>query len=261
MARSTRHPPPTNPVEELIALAADLDLTTLAEIIGELLTRAEKEDMSYSDFALAMLRAEANARRERRLERGLKRSRLGASEGLDGFNVEARPQLDPKVVKELLNCRFALERRNILCLGRSGLGKTRVLKAIGHAACVLGYSTLFVMAAEMLEELHASQADGSFHRALRRYTKPAVLLVDEFGIEPFDAEATTYLYRLIAARHQQGSIVLAANTGFSKWKALFPSEPTALATVDRLIDRATILRFTGKSFRDPQETTGAPLDE
>jgi hypothetical protein len=36
------------------------------------------------------------------------------------------------------------------------------------------------------------------------------------------------------------SIVLTANTGFTQWKNLFPSETQAVATVDRLIDRATI---------------------
>ena len=30
---------------------------------------------------------------------------------------------------------------------------------------------------------------------------------------------------------------------------------------DRLLDRATILRFTGKSFRQPADIHGAPLDE
>jgi hypothetical protein len=58
-----------------------------------------------------------------------------------------------------------------------------------------------------------------------------------------------------------GTIVLTANTGFSRWKALFPSEAVAVATVDRLVDGASILRFTGKSFRTPREIVGAPLDE
>jgi DNA replication protein DnaC len=113
----------------------------------------------------------------------------------------------------------------------------------------------------MLEDLHASHADGTFHRALRRYAKPQILLCDEFGYEPFDADATKYLFRLVAARHKQGSIVLTANTGFTRWKTLFPSEAQAVATVDRLVDGATILRFTGKSFREPREVVGAALDD
>jgi DNA replication protein DnaC len=118
-----------------------------------------------------------------------------------------------------------------------------------------------VLTAEMLEELHASQADRSFHRALRRYVKPQLLVLDEFGYEPFDLKATTYLFRVVSARYQQGSVVLTANVGFNRWKNLFPSESMAVATVDRLVDRSTILRFSGKGCREPKEMIGAPLEE
>ena len=260
MARNTRRAPASNPTDELIQLAIDLDLTTLAHTLPALLEGAENDSPSFTDFGLRMFRAEITARRTRRLERSLKRSHLGVVEGLEGFDFSARPKLDARVVKELLGCRFVAEHRNILCLGRAGLGKTRVAKAIAHAACLADYSVLCVLAADMIEELHASQADGTFKRAFRRYVKPDVLLVDEFGYEPFSSEATNYLFRLVSARHKHGSIVLTANTGFSKWRNLFPSEATAVATVDRLVDSATILRFTGKSFRQPRNIVGAPLE-
>lgn len=261
MARNIRREPAPNPSEELIQLAIDLDLTALAQSLPALLERAENDSPSFTDFGLQMFRAEVNARKTRRLERSLKRSHLGAVEGLEGFDFSARPKLDPRVVKELLGCRFVAEHRNILCLGRAGLGKTRVAKAIAHAACLAGYSVLYVLAADMIEELHGSHADGTFKRAFRRYVKPELLLIDEFAYQPFNSEATNYLFRLVSARHRQGSIVLTANTGFSQWKNLFPSEATAVATVDRLVDGATILRFTGKSFRQPRDIVGAPLEE
>jgi DNA replication protein DnaC len=261
MARRARRPPAPTPTEELVQLAVDLDLTALAESLPRLLSSAESSSPSFSDFLLQALQSEATVRSTRRLQRSLKRSRLGVVEGLDGFDFIARPELDPRKVKELLGCRFVEEKRNVLCLGRPGLGKTRVAKALLHAACLAGYAVLATRTAELIEDLLSSQADGTFTRAFRRYLKPDVLLLDEFAYQPFSVEATTHLFRLVSARHRQGSIVLTANTGFAHWKTLFPSEATAVATADRLVDGATILRFTGKSFRIPREITGAPLED
>lgn len=261
MARSTRRPPAPSPIEELVQLAIDLDLTTLAAKLPLVLDEAERKGLSFTDFGLSLLRAEIEARTNRRLVRSLKRSHLGVVEGLDGFNFALRPQLNPRVVKELLNGRYVEEKRNIICLGRPGLGKTRVAKAIVHAACIAGYSVLFVVTAQMLHDLRSSQADGTYKRALGRYVKPDVLLLDEFGYEDFDKKDTNYIFRVVSARHRTGSIVLTSNTGFKNWARLFPTEVMSVATVDRLVDQATILRFTGKSFREPKEIVGAPLDD
>ncbi len=249
--------------DQLTRLARKLNLTAIADNLDPLLKRAEEAAPSYTSFAYGLLQWEDQVREQRKRTRALKRSRLGTVEGIDGYDYSLRPKLKPIVVKELLECRWALGPlpRNILCLGRAGTGKTRVIKALGNAACLLGHSVLYTTTADMLEDLHASLTDGTYKRAFRRYEKPAVLVLDEFGNQDFDRKDTNYLFRLVSARHQKGSIVLASNTGFTNWKRFFPSEAQAVATVDRLIDCATILRFSGRSWRRPQDVHGAELDE
>jgi len=261
MAISKARPPLENPLHELRQLATDLDLTALAANLPRILEAAEKGARAYTDFAMDLLRTEVATRLERRMERGLKRARLGTVEDLDSFDFAARPKLEARIVRELCTCRFIEERRNVLCLGRPGLGKTRIAKTIARAACLAGHSVLMVNTAAMLEDIQGSIAEGTYKRVMRRYTKPRLLYCDEFGYEPFDMKASRFLFRLVTERHGQGSILLTANTGFSRWKTLFPSEPAAVSTVDRLVDRATILRFSGKSWRLPQDIHGAPLED
>ena len=261
MASSKNRPSQMTPLQDLQMLARDLDLTTLAASLPGFLEKAEHNRLAYTDFALGLFQAEMVARRARRTERGFKRARLGTVEDLETFDFAIRPKLEARTIKELCNCRFVDEHRNILCLGRPGLGKTRIAKIIARSACLAGYSVLFVNTASMLEDLHGSLADGTYHRVMRRYTKPQLLVCDEFGYEPFDPRATKYLFRLVSARHRQGSIILTANTGFARWKSLFPSEPAAVATVDRLVDQATILRFTGQGNRHPKDFHGDPLED
>lgn len=263
MARKKKNTKKTLPdlLEEITALAHGLNLTALRDQLPDLIAQAEKSGVSYSDFIHDLLRYEHTTRQSRRLTRNLKRSGLPkVVEGIKGFDFSLRPKLEARVVKELLHCRWVAERRNIICVGRPGRGKTRILDALAKAACEKGYTLRKVITAEMLEELHGAIADRTYMRTFRRFEKPDVLYCDEFGYAPFDADATKYLFRLVSARHQNKSILLAANTGFSGWKRFFPSEAQAVATVDRLIDDATILRFSGKGFRKPKEIIGEAVD-
>lgn len=264
MARRPRPgdaPASPSPDDELARLSDELDLTALREALPKVLAAAEKEACSFTEFALRLLRAEAAARRARRFDRALPRSGLGPEIDLDRFDFSIRPGLDARAVRELLHCRFVGERRGLVLVGPPGTGKTHVSRAIGHAALRAGHSVLYRSTAAILEDLSSSLVDGSYKRTLRRYTKPALLFLEEFGYMGFDTKASRHLFRLVAERYENGSTVVIANTGFKRWKAFFPSEAECVATVDRLVDRATILRFGGKPMRDPRDTLGAPLDD
>jgi DNA replication protein DnaC len=256
-------PDDRDPTEEIATVAAQLKLSTLCkEKIARLLERAETEQLSYSSFVLEVLRLEVKTRRERRLDRNLKRSKLNSVvDPLDDFDFSIRPKLSPRIVRELLHCHWVTEARNVLCVGRPGLGKTRVLKALGRAACEQSFAVRYAITATVLEELQAALADGSYRKTFQRYQRIDVLILDEFAYEPFDVRATQHIFRLISARHGLAPTLLAANTGFSKWNSLFPSEAQAVATVDRLIDNATILHFTGKSSRKPKDGSMDVVDD
>jgi DNA replication protein DnaC len=252
---------PRDPLETLRTLLAQLNLTTVAKRLSELLAQAEVSHPAYSDFLRQLLEAEQATRWERRVQRRRRWSKLGLDVPLDGFDWSARPQLSPQVVKELLTGRFIEEHRNVILVGKPSLGKTSVARALGHAACSRGLSVYSGTLADVLETLHASRADNTYRKAFRRVTQPDLLLLDDCGFDTtIGREAANELFRLISARHRQRSTIVVTNLPFRLWGEFLPSPAQAVAIVDRLVDQATILRFSGKPWRQPRDISGAPLD-
>lgn len=249
-----------DPTDLLAGLLAELKLTAAAGLLPELLREATEEEHSYARFLYGLLQRELGTRMERRVQRGLKRSRLRDVYSIEKFDFSIRPKLAPAAVKQLLDCRFVTEGRPICCIGRPGTGKTMMAAILGHAACMKGHSVYYRNTTDLLDELHASLADNSFARTFKRYVTVDVLVLDEVGYVPLDQRKADYLFRLVSARHPLRSTIITTNTSFKHWGRFFPSEAQAMATADRLLDRATVLRFTGKSFRTPKEVLGADDD-
>lgn len=251
---------PPDPLEALRALAHELNLTTIARELPAILARAESASPSFSEFLRQALEIEQAARRERKIQRRLRWSRIGATIPLSDFDFAVRPQLSPAVVKELLTCRYIEERRNVILVGRSSTGKTSIAKILARAACERGLSVYYTPMAEMLAALHAARADGTYRKVFRRVTQSSLLVIDDAGFGELDPANAHELFQVVRERHRQRSTILVSNLPFKQWAELLPSPGLAVAIVDRLLDDATVLRFSGKPFRQPRDIHGEPLD-
>lgn len=258
---SSRKTPSQDPLDSLCALLVRFGLTTVARRLPDSLAQAEKTQPSYTEFLQTILSAEEAARWERRIQRRQRWSKLGPAVGLDGFDWSIRPQLSPQVIKELLTGRFVEERRNVILVGKPSTGKTTIARALGHAACARGMSVYYGGTAAILEMLHAARADGTYRKVFRRVTQPDLLVMDDAGFSTLGRDATNELFRLVCARYRERSTIVVTNLPFRRWEEFLPSPAQAVAIADRLIDQATILRFSGKPMRDPRDVHGAPLDD
>jgi DNA replication protein DnaC len=256
----TRKPDAPDPLVAVRALLERLNLTTAARRLPELLAHAETAQPAYSAFLHTILEAEEASRWERKLQRRRRWSKLGPPVSLDGFDWAARPQLSPQVVKELLTCRFVDEHRNVVLIGRPSTGKTTIAKALGHAACARALSVYYASMADVLQTLHAARADGTYRKVFRRVTEAALLILDDAGFAELSRDAANELFRVVAARYRVRATVVVSNLPFRQWSEFLPTPAQAVAIADRLVDDATILRFSGKPYRQPRAVHGAPLD-
>jgi DNA replication protein DnaC len=251
---------PQDPLAPVRALLERLNLTTAARALPELLAQAEVTHPAYSEFLRQLLEAEQSSRWERKLQHRRRWSKLGPPLSLEGFDWTARPQLSPQVVKELLTCRFIDEHRNVILVGRPSTGKTTVAKALGHAACSHALSVYYAPTADVLGTLHAARADGTYRKVFRRVANSDLLILDDAGFTDLGRDAANELFRVVCARARQRSTIVVSNLPFKQWAEFLPSPAQAVAIADRLVDDATILRFSGKPYRQPRDVHGAPLD-
>jgi hypothetical protein len=101
-------------------------------------------------------------------------------------------------ILELFDCDFIEERRNLVLIGPTGVGKTHLLSALGVAACTRGYRVLFSTAAELLMSLIAAKREDRLRQRLATIDRYDILLIDELGYIPFEREATDLLFQVIA---------------------------------------------------------------
>jgi DNA replication protein DnaC len=145
------------------------------------------------------------------------------------------------------------------------LGKSRILQAVGHAACSQGYRVRYATSAKLIQDFTAALADGTFNRMLGEYARFDLLLIDEFGFDRLEREAqsqaSTFYYRLLDARMGRHSTALATNIDFGAWADYLGDPPLAAAFLDRLVDGAVILKLTGRSYRAHRARRVSDVDQ
>ena len=159
----------------------DLSLTVMARDLEVVLQEAEKEQLGHCDFIDRLLQREHGIRWERKIERRLKRARLGEVKSLEEFDFTIRPKLRAPAVKELLRCRFIEEGRIDRVPGKARDRKDA--RRQGHRACRVheGVSVYTGVTVDILDELEASLADGTFPRVFKRLATADLLVWDEHG--------------------------------------------------------------------------------
>jgi DNA replication protein DnaC len=135
-------------------------------------------------------------------------------------------------------------------IGPTGIGKTHLLTALGYTACERGVSVRFTRVVDMLNGLTAAQINGTLAKALKAYTTPSLLLLDELGYLPIDKRGADLMFQVVAARYETGSTVITTNRAFRDWGKIFDVDNTlASAMIDRLMHHGEAIVIQGDSYR------------
>ena len=227
-----------------------LGLSTAAQCFAPLAEQARTADKSHVAYLAEGIAAEATATRDRRLGARLRYAKFPYRRSIEDFDFEFQPSVDRKLVEDLASLRFIEEQRPIVFLGQPGCGKTHLAVALAMRAVEAGYRGYFTTAEDMVRTLVAARREGNFVGKLRNYTAPSVLVIDDVGLLPIDAEGAGVFFQVVNARYENGHPTLATtNRGLPAWGEVFGDAVVAGAILDRLMHKAVVFNIRGPSWR------------
>jgi len=234
----------------LPVLLRQLRLPTMAACYEEISTRAEAKGWCVGETLATLCEYELAERSRRRLQRHLTEARLPAGKTLERFEFDAIAGADRLQLSRLAGQADWVESaHNLLLFGPSGVGKSHLAAAIGHALIELGLRVRFYAASALVQELQSAKQALRLADALTKLDKYRLLIIDDIGYVKRTEAETSVLFELIAHRYEAGSLMITANQPFSAWDSIFPDDMMAVAAIDRLVHHAHVVELNGESYR------------
>jgi DNA replication protein DnaC len=234
---------------ELAFLTRALKAPTLRTSVARLAERARAEDWSHEEFLAACLQREVAAREAHGGEGRIRAARFPARKSLEEFDFDHARSLKRETIAHLGTLDFVTARENVVFLGPPGTGKTHLAIGLGIRACQAGHRVAFATAAQWVNLLAEAHTQGRLQAELVRLGRYPLLVVDEVGYIPFEAEAANLFFQLVSARYERASLLVTSNKPFGRWGEVFGDDVVAAAMIDRLVHHAEVIALKGDSYR------------
>jgi DNA replication protein DnaC len=252
----------TKPSADLAYLCRAMKAPSLAAAIGRLGERARTEGWTHEEFLAACLEREVAARQDHGGEGRIRAARFPGRKTLEDFDFEHQRSLKRDTIAHLGTLDFVAGRENVVFLGPPGTGKTHLAIGLGIRACQAGHRVAFATAAEWVARLAEAHAGGRLHAELTRLGRVPLVIIDEVGYIPFEAEAANLFFQFVSARYERASVIVTSNKPFGRWGEVFGDAVVAAAMIDRLVHHAEVVSLKGDSYRLKDRDLGrVPTDD
>lgn len=241
-------------INQTLEKLSSMHLSVMEQEYRRQLELPSLSELSFEErLAMLVVDAEWLSRRNKKLNRLLKAANLRNPEAcLEDVDYVPSRKLEKAQIARLSDLSWINEGRNLFITGACGTGS-----AFGNAACRQGIKVRSIRVNRLLSDLLTARNDGSWVKLLTEMKKPDLLILDDFGLSPFDTLHCRDLLEIVDDRYGKGSILITAQLPVSGWHGVFEDATIADAVLDRLVHNSYRIELHGPSKRS-RLPTGAP---
>jgi DNA replication protein DnaC len=207
------------------------------------------EGLAFDERLALLVEHETLTREQRKQERLIRQARFKLAACVADIDYQHRRNITPSKIAHLAQSDWINRGQNLLITGPCGSGKTFLACALGHNACLHGYSVRYYRLSRLLLQLTQTKADGTYHKQLKQLARTNVLIIDDWGLETLTPAHRNDLLEIMDDRHAHASTIVISQLPTDQWYASIGDNTLADAILDRLMHNAHRLELKGESMR------------
>jgi DNA replication protein DnaC len=201
-----------------------------------------------------IIEAEELDRLHRKTLSAIKQARFRYQSTIEEITTTEDRNLSKNLLYKLADTSFIRRSENVIITGATGCGKSFIATALGYQACQMGCRVAYYSLPKLLQRLHLAKADGSYIKELSKLEKYQLLILDDWGIQPLDANARLAIMQIIEDRHGKAATIITAQMPVTKWHEYIADPALADAILDRVLSQAHRIELKGNSMRKNTNT-------
>ena len=217
---------------------------------------AVKNNYTTDELVAHLIDSEWDDRHNRKLSRLIKTAKFRYQASFEMLDFQLKRNLDKNTMLRLSDCGWIPKKKDIIITGPTGAGKSFIASAFGYQGCLYGFSVIYFNCSKLFSMLKFAKADGTYAKELNRIQKHDVLILDDFGLHPFDSQSRLDLLEIMEDRHGRKSTVIASQFPVSSWHEIIGEPTIADAICDRVIHSAFRIELKGESVRKKYAANG-----
>lgn len=206
------------------------------------------EDIHYYSVPYThalLIASEYDDRKNRSIERAIRLACFRYKASLEQLDYTIERGLEKNQVHRLAGLDFIKEHKDLFITGSTGTGKSYLATALGYQACQSGYRVMYVNTAKLMGQLKLAKAKGTILAELKRIERIDLLILDDFGLQPFDPQSSLALLDIIEDRHQKRSIIVTSQIPVKEWYDVIGEKTVADAVLDRIVHHSLRVELYG----------------